>query len=274
MQIEVVDDASTDADVESIVHTIGKGRIHYFRQPKNVGSLRNFETCINRACGRIVHLLHGDDRIRPGFYQEIGELMVQYPEAGAAYCRFGYMDENSNVKYLHPIETNQKGVLPDWLLQISESNKIQYAAIAVRRETYEKLGSFYGITYGEDWEMWVRIARNYPIAYTPSILADYRRHMNSISGSKHAQGEHFADIARAMYYIQNHIPFEQREQLLSKSKKYHSHHGIYVANEIWHISHDRRATLNFIKHLLNMHKDYKLYGKVLKILLKIAINYK
>src|SRR5690606_36819544 len=46
MEIEVIDDASTDADVEKIVQKIGKGRIKYFRQSKNVGTLRNFETCI------------------------------------------------------------------------------------------------------------------------------------------------------------------------------------------------------------------------------------
>src|SRR5277367_1859957 len=58
MQIEVVDDCSTDTDVESLVQEIGKGRVKYFRQHENVGSLRNFETCINRATGRYIHLLH------------------------------------------------------------------------------------------------------------------------------------------------------------------------------------------------------------------------
>ncbi|WP_157578920.1 glycosyltransferase family 2 protein, partial [Pontibacter roseus] len=53
MQIEVVDDASTDADVEKIVQEVGKGRISYYRQPQNVGSLRNFETCINHAKGHL-----------------------------------------------------------------------------------------------------------------------------------------------------------------------------------------------------------------------------
>src|SRR3712207_3896442 len=54
MQIEVIDDASTDADVEALVKQIGKGRVKYFRQKENLGSLRNFETCINRAAGELV----------------------------------------------------------------------------------------------------------------------------------------------------------------------------------------------------------------------------
>lgn len=273
MQIEVVDDASTDTDVEALVQRVGKGRVGYFRQPQNVGSLRNFETCINRSRGHLVHLLHGDDRVRPGFYKELDHLFEQHPEAAAAFCRFGYMNEGSQTLFNHPVEIPQPGVLSDWLLKISQNNRIQYAAIAVKREVYEQLGSFYGITYGEDWEMWVRIARHYPIAYTPSVLADYRRHSNSISGTKHAYGEYFLDLELAMSYIQQHIPAHQRQELLKKSRAYHSHYGMYTAEEVWHAAHNRKMTLSFIKQLLNMHKDYKLYGKVVKLLFKMAINY-
>src|SRR5271154_6012395 len=49
MQIEVIDDDSTDTDVKSLVEKIGNGRVLYYRQPQNVGSLRNFETGLNRA---------------------------------------------------------------------------------------------------------------------------------------------------------------------------------------------------------------------------------
>ena len=74
MQIEVIDDHSTDADVEKLVKEIGRGRIAYCRQPQNVGSVRNFETCLNRSTGHIIHLLHGDDKVRPGFYEKMFSL--------------------------------------------------------------------------------------------------------------------------------------------------------------------------------------------------------
>jgi glycosyltransferase involved in cell wall biosynthesis len=61
MQIEVVDDCSMDNNIEELVKKVGKGRVSYFRQKKNVGSLRNFETCINRSRGKYIHLLHGDE---------------------------------------------------------------------------------------------------------------------------------------------------------------------------------------------------------------------
>src|SRR5260221_1768630 len=79
MQIMVVDDCSTDANVEDIVEDIGKGRIGFFKQTQNVGSLRNFETCINLSKSKLIHLLHGDDLVKTGFYAEIESLFAKYP---------------------------------------------------------------------------------------------------------------------------------------------------------------------------------------------------
>src|SRR5215204_402078 len=61
MQIEVVDDCSTEGDPEALVMELGRGRVSYFRQPENIGHSRNFNTCLQRSRGHLVHLLHGDD---------------------------------------------------------------------------------------------------------------------------------------------------------------------------------------------------------------------
>src|ERR1700709_955834 len=52
MQIEVIDDCSTDGDVGALVKEIGNGRVCFYKQKENKGSLRNFETCLNRAKGK------------------------------------------------------------------------------------------------------------------------------------------------------------------------------------------------------------------------------
>src|SRR5579871_1231224 len=99
MQIEVVDDHSTDADVRALVEELGKGRVGYYQQERNVGSLRNFETCLNRSKGEWVHLLHGDDLVKPGFYKEITSLFDQFPQAGAAFTGYLHVDEQVQVLY-------------------------------------------------------------------------------------------------------------------------------------------------------------------------------
>lgn len=272
MQIEVVDDASTDADVESLVAQIGKGRIKYFRQAHNVGSLRNFETCINRSKGRLIHLLHGDDRVKMGYYHKIEELFRQYPEAGASFCRYDSINEGGIKVSEKSREMKQDGILKNWLLSISERQRIQYAAITVRREVYEQLGGFYGIDYGEDWEMWVRIARYFPVAYTPEILAEYRKHSASISGKKQLEGDYLEDLLRAMMLIQDHLPEENKKQVLNKSKKYYASYAIMVANDLWHVFNDKELVKAQIEKALHLHQSPMLYWMIIKLYYTITFR--
>ncbi len=273
MQIEVVDDASTDADVEAIVQRIGKGRIKYYRQPENRGSLRNFETCINRAIGHLVHILHGDDKVLNGYYSKVEALFRKFPEAGAAFCRFNYIDHKGDISYNQRPEMKQDGILKDWLEKIAEYQRIQYVAITVRREVYEKLGGFYGVTYGEDWDMWVRIAREYPVAYSPEILAEYRKHVSSISGNKFLQAENLKDMSWVMNVIQEYLPEEAREKIMRKSRKFYSFYGLRVANDLWHATHNKDCVQRQVQQALNLYRRHPLlYWKILKVYIKMRFN--
>ncbi|MBC3539270.1 glycosyltransferase [Rufibacter sp. H-1] len=272
MQIEVIDDASTDADIADLVRRMGQGRVTYYRQPQNVGSLRNFETCLNRATGTLVHLLHGDDRVLPGFYQKMGNLFQKYPTAGAALCRFRYVNEAGRWLYDQTLEMPQDGVLDNWLLRAAVRNPSQYAATVVKREVYEKLGGFYGLTYGEDWEMWARIAKHYPVAYTPELLADYRKHFSSISSSKFLTGQNSGDMLQVMEMIQALLPPEHRKEVLQKSKKFYAHYGIRVANQVWHSARHKEGVKAQIRYALGMHLDAPLLWGIAKVYVKVALN--
>jgi glycosyltransferase involved in cell wall biosynthesis len=273
MQIEVIDDASTDADVEKIVQEVGKGRVKYYKQPQNMGSLRNFETCINRAQGHYIHILHGDDRVKDGYYSAMQELLEMYPEAGAAFCRYQYIDEYNHLKNIifYP-EMPEKGILKNWLLRISEGQRIQYVTITVRREVYEKLGSFYGITYGEDWEMWVRIAKHYPVAYTPEILAEYRKHSDSISGVKILSGEYMEDVTVLFKMIQEHLPPEHRKRILKKAQKNFAHYAFKVAYLLWQDTRNKEYVFVNLRKAFAMHTDVKLAYKTAKLLTRMMLN--
>ena len=42
MQIELIDDHSTDDDPAAVVAELGQGRVGFYQQPKNVGVPKNF----------------------------------------------------------------------------------------------------------------------------------------------------------------------------------------------------------------------------------------
>ena len=272
MQIEVIDDASTDANVAALVQEIGQGRVKYFRQKQNVGSLRNFETCINRAQGQLIHLLHGDDRVLPAFYEKLSQLFNRFPEAGAAHCRFTYIDEEGQWLYNQNLEMEAEGILENWLPRVAVRNLSQYAATVVKREVYEKLGAFYGATYGEDWEMWVRIAKHYPVAYTPKILAEYRKHSTSISSNKFLTGQNSEDILQVMALIQQHLPPEQRKPVLQASRKFYAQYGMQMAHQVWKNARSRKGVQAQIKYALGMHLNPHLLWETTKLYIKLTFN--
>jgi hypothetical protein len=85
------------------------------------------------------------------------QLSEQYPEAGAFFSSYASIDETG--KRIHvPESFAKRGILQNWLERIAAKQYIQYVSIAVRREVCENFGGFYGTSYGEDWEMWVRNA--------------------------------------------------------------------------------------------------------------------
>ena len=268
MQIEVVDDASTDADVQALVESIGQGRVSYFRQPHNRGSIRNFETCINRAQGHIVHILHGDDRVmpkhyqKPGFYQKMGELLDRFPEAGAAASHYAYIDEAGRLNGVPARLAQADGLLEDWLIRLAKHQQLQYACTVVRRKVYEELGSFYGNSYGEDWEMWVRIARHYPFAYTPETLAEYRGHTYSISWAKLMSGELVTDMVQIIGRIQQHVPAQHRKQVAEFSGKYYAHFVITTAYELAERSQDWGMVYRLVKKSLELNNEFDMYKKL------------
>lgn len=271
MQVEVVDDASTDGDVKALVQQYG-GRVAYFRQESNVGSLRNFETCLKRARGEYIHLLHGDDRVKKGYYEKMEHLFQRYPSAGAAFCRFGYINEAGEKLYTQPKEMESDGILDNWLFRIAERNRIQFAAITVKRYVYEILGSFYALTYCEDWEMWVRIAKHYAVCYTPEVLADYRKHQNSITGQKFLSSGFLDDLSTAMEMIREHLPENRRLQVLQQAKHFYSLYGMQVAHQVWQSMRDKAPAKNILKKSLRIQKSFPGYKEALKLYLKFLFH--
>jgi glycosyltransferase involved in cell wall biosynthesis len=219
MQIEVVDDRSTKDDPEAVVQELGRGRVGFYRQSENVGYIKNFETCLLRSRGKLIHLLHGDDCVRDGFYRKLQRGFEENSEIGAAFCRFLTMDEKSHWTGISQLEQSESGELNNWLERIAEYQRIQTPSIVVRRNVYERLGGFDCRMFcaAEDWEMWVRIAANYPVWYEVEPLALYRHSSTSLTGRFVRTGKNIEDIRRAIHIMYQYLPTDRAHTITKKS---------------------------------------------------------
>ncbi|TCS90120.1 glycosyltransferase involved in cell wall biosynthesis [Anseongella ginsenosidimutans] len=274
MQIEVVDDHSTDGDVRALVARVGKGRVGYYRQPYNRGSLRNFETCLNRSKGHLVHLLHGDDAVLPGFYRVTGALFDAHPQVGAAFTSHIVIDECGNQVYSRQSLMDKPGVLSDWLSTIARRQRLQPPAIVVKRLVYEHLGGFFAFHFNEDWEMWVRIAAHYPVAYSPERLARYRYHTNNITTRSFLSGQNILDIYKAIDIIQHYLPPEKRKSYKRSARKYKSIYIAHKSHQLYNEYGTTHAALLQAKAAFKMSRNLNTIYIILKLYIKKLIGYK
>lgn len=238
MQIEVVDDCSTEVDVEAIVKKLGKGRISYYRQPQNLGFIGNWNACLQRARGYWVHILHQDDFVMPGFYQKLQVSIKNQLDIGAAFCRFFYINEAGIQIPSAYIERETSGILENWLEAIGVSNRIECPSIVVKRSVYEKLGGFcIEAGYASDWEMWKRIAVHYKFWYEPEILAAYRRHSQATTSRYMISGENIAYTRRAIEISELYLPENISENISNQAREYYALRSLSLAKSMIDANH-------------------------------------
>jgi Glycosyl transferase family 2 len=179
MQIEVIDDCSTDDLAAQTVDRVGGGRVSFHAEPQNRGLAATWNRCIERARGHWVHILHQDDFVLPGFY-DLLRKGAEESQAGAIFCRHAIANSKGHWTRISELHRESPGLLDDWHARITVRQLIQCPAIAIRRSVYEQLGGFLPhLHYVPDWEMWQRIASQFPFCFEPSILACYRVHSDS-----------------------------------------------------------------------------------------------
>lgn len=231
MQIEVVDDHSTQDDPAAVVEELGRGRVSFYQQPENVGYIKNFNTCLQRSHGHLIHLLHGDDCVRGDFYGKLQRAFEEGSEVGAAFCRYITMDERGHWQRFSDLQQLETGVLDNWLEQIAVINRLQPPSMVVRRDVYETLGGFDSriVCCAEDWEMWVRIAANYSVWYEVEPLALYRSHSKSLTGRCARTGQNVRDLCEITRIIQPYLPETTAAELFKKARE---NWAIYAIKDI------------------------------------------
>ncbi len=199
MEIVVVDDHSVLDDPERVVRDVGGGRVRFVRQERNVGHVRTFNAALSLARGKWVHLLHGDDWVEPGFYAAADRALQARPDLAAFVCRYKAYVERTGQTIFGPLLQDSAGELPAWLELLGREQRIQAPSTAVRRWVYEEVGGFdLGIAgYGEDWEMWLRVAAAGPVWWEPAPLGVYRVREGSLSDPSRTRAN-MADMRRVI----------------------------------------------------------------------------
>ena len=234
MQVELVDDCSTNFDPEDFIKKSGSNRITCFRQKKQVNIAGNWNTCIKRARGYWVHILHQDDIVLPGFYKRLHEGIKSNKNIGAAFCQHFLIDSNGKrMKLLSRVKMEAPGILKDWLEYVFVGLSFQCPSIVVKRSVYEELGGFAPeFKYALDWDMWKRIASRYPIWHDPKPLACFRRNSKSTASGFIKSGENITELIKSIEISKHYLPESVADEITRKTKIYYTRHAARNAADL------------------------------------------
>ena len=196
MEIEVVDHCSTADDPESLVTAVCGARVAFYRRPKNEGPIANFNACIRRSHGHLIHILHGDDYVLPGFYAEIERLAELHADASLLATRCFLVDENEII-------LDVTGRIPELEKSGRSAEALYYdtsmlfPGIVIRREFYEAHGGYMpSLVHTADREMWARAISSGGGVISSDVLACYRVHGSNDGAGAKRSGENVRDLLR------------------------------------------------------------------------------
>ncbi len=211
VEVIVVDDGSTD-DTPHVVRGF-QGVIYLTQTNQGVAAARN--RGIRAAHGRYIAFLDSDDMWLPHKLEHQLDYLHNHPEAGLLYGRmWSYAVETPRQRRLDPPKVARNF---DELL--NGPNAVTSSTVIVRRECFETVGLFNpNLPASEDHELWLRIARRFPIAFLDEPLAEYRRHRQSLNAdlaSLYEGYRGFYEIVLAEYRPYLHDP-RRAERRLAK----------------------------------------------------------
>lgn len=175
-ELLISDDGSSDNSVKVIEsYTDPRIKANYFKT--NRGAYFNHKHLIDKANGEYIALINSDDLWLPGKLKKQMDFMRNNPSYGACFT-WAYLIDENNDKVSEPnvfIQPNRSQ--SEWIEYFyTRGNCICHPSILIKREIYERLGSYNGaMRQLPDFDMWVRLIKHYPIYVIQEFLTCHRR---------------------------------------------------------------------------------------------------
>ena len=206
MQIEVVDNCSTNDDPETLAKSLAGDRVSFYRRAQNDGPIVNFNECIRRSRGHLVHILHSDDYVLPGFYQEVERLGQMHPDTALLATRCFAVDEAGVIKdvsqRVRELEAGGHCARP-----LYYDTVMQFPSVVIRRKFYEEHGGFLPhIVHAADREMWARAISLGGGVISTEVLSCYRVSKSNESAKMFRTGENVRDLLRVAEVFRRTYP--------------------------------------------------------------------
>lgn len=215
VEIIVVDDGSTDGTDEILQKSKYGSAVSYFKQAnQGPASARNLG--LEHASGEYVFFLDSDDYLLPDILAIQSSFLDQNPQVGMVYSngyRIGKGLFNHSIKV--PMTVNgdvREDPSANMVDLLIPRNCILIDVAMVRRSVFRVISGFDpSLSACEDWDLWFRLACNFPVVYLQAMAACYisRPGSNSVDSVRNIR-----EALRVMGKIERSSQFNQASRFV------------------------------------------------------------
>jgi Glycosyl transferase family 2 len=174
-ELIVVNDGSVD-DTAQIVLQFNDPRIkHFYQAGQERSAARN--TGVQMTQGECIAFLDADDFWLPEYLECQVSVLRKFPEVGLSFT-WTYVTDPEG-KPIRVSGYGESGIQDrtSFLRAMLLGNRMSSGAVIVRRVALNRVGLFDPeVSQGEDWDLWLRVAMQYPVAVVTLPLFCYRRY--------------------------------------------------------------------------------------------------
>lgn len=163
----VIDDGSRD-DTAQRLAPYGD-RLHYVAQA-NGGVAQARNRGMQASTGQYIALLDSDDRWHPQKLATVARAIAAQPQAGLFYSQWEAVSETGQRLWVD----RSRGVRGSPYRALLMGDFLATSSAVIKRASLQAVGGFDGsLTPCEDWDLWLRLSRQFSIHYIPEILVAF-----------------------------------------------------------------------------------------------------
>ena len=175
-EIIVVDDGSVDGTRDALLPYIHGIRYHY-KENGGIASAKNAGISLSHA--EFVAFLDHDDLWVPDKLMLQMECFIENPQAGLVYTKY------TSFKNGKELRTKPEKGYSGWIFkELLSKSFIQTSTVVVKRECLDAVGPYDETFFlGDEYDMFLRIARKFQCGFVDKGLTRYRVHDTNASNN-------------------------------------------------------------------------------------------
>lgn len=278
------DDSATIAErvIISCWQSLSKSQpVKLIRQANaGVSSARNNGVAVSQ--GQYICFLDSDDWWEPTFLENIALLIQEYPDAGIYGTSYTIVNEHKHKTRIAPIGLDkdfEKGYI-NYCQVYAKTLCMPLTSIStcIPRHIFEELGGFKPqLKLGEDFDLWIRIALNYKVAFLNKPMSNYNQ---DVDNTNRAVGHLHKPENHMLWNLDYLEPYEQSnpdyKQLIDNLRT-HGLQNYYISHQYHNATLSQLAKVDWSRQPRRYRRFYNLplfYLRLRFFLLNKAVRLK